>query len=224
VRVLALDTTTARGSLAIAGGEGVFAEARVLSVDGHSRWVLGTAESLLHGLGLDAGRLDGFAVTLGPGSFTGLRVGISTIQGLGLAASRPCIGLSALDVLARSAAGRAPRVVALMDAFRGEVYSATYDGSGRPLAEARVGPLAAVLDEVGEPAGEIAFVGDGAVAARPSIEARLPGASFPTVDLCLAPALALAALGLLEGGAGVPAAALRPLYLRPADIRPPRRP
>jgi tRNA threonylcarbamoyladenosine biosynthesis protein TsaB len=225
VRVLALDTTTPRGSLAVAGDGELLAEARVVTSDGHSRWVLGAAEALLRGLGLEAAALDGFAVTVGPGSFTGLRVGISSIQGLGLAAGRPCVGLSTLDVLALAGAGQAPRVVALMDAFRGETYSAVYDGEGRPLQPARVGPVEPLLDALVADRvvpGGIAFVGDAAVARREAIAARVPHASFPEVDLFLAAPLARAALALLTAGEGVPAASLRPLYLRPPDIRPPR--
>jgi tRNA threonylcarbamoyladenosine biosynthesis protein TsaB len=177
---------------------------------------------MLRGLGLEAKALDGFAVTVGPGSFTGLRVGISTIQGLGLAAGRPCVGLSALDVLALAAADRAGRVVALMDAFRGETYSAVYDGTGRALGAPRVGTLEEALEGLAASAGETAFVGDAAAARRATIEARVPGAVFPDLDLFLAAFLARTAVGRLSAGAGVAAASLRPLYLRPADIRPPR--
>jgi tRNA threonylcarbamoyladenosine biosynthesis protein TsaB len=223
VRVLALDTTTARGSLAVAAHDGLLAEARVVTSDGHSRWVLGAAEALLRGLGLEPAVLDGFAVTVGPGSFTGLRVGISSVQGLGLAAGRPCVGLSTLDVLALSAAGRAPRVVALMDAFRGETYAAVYDGSGRALAPPCVGALDAALDGLADAGSDAtAFVGDAAARHRAAIEARVPGALFPETDPFLAATLARAALARLAAGEGVPAAALRPVYLRPPDIRPPR--
>lgn len=223
MRVLALDTTTPRGSLAVAGDEGLLAEARVVTSDGHSRWVLGAAAALLHGLGIEAAALDGFAVTVGPGSFTGLRVGIASIQGLGLACGRPCIGLSTLEVLALAARGRAPRVVALMDAFRGETYFAFYDEAGRGLDPPRVGGLETALDGLDCAPGEtIAFVGDAASARRAAIEARVPGAVFPDVDLFLAAPLARAAVARLAAGEGVPAAALRPLYLRPPDIRPAR--
>jgi tRNA threonylcarbamoyladenosine biosynthesis protein TsaB len=224
VRVLALDTTTPRGSLAVAGDGGLLAEARIVTSGGHSRWVLGAAEALLQGLDLEPAALDGFAVTVGPGSFTGLRVGISSIQGLGLASGRPCVGLSTLDVLALAGAGRAPRVVTLMDAFRGETYSAVYDGDGRPCQAAAVGLLEPLLDALvagPEMGGEIAFVGDAAVARRETIAARVPRASFPEVDLFLAVPLARAALARLRAGEGEPAAALRPLYLRPAAVRPP---
>jgi tRNA threonylcarbamoyladenosine biosynthesis protein TsaB len=224
VRVLALDTTTPRGSLAIAGDEGLLAEARVLTENGHSRWVLGAADTLLRGLGIAPSALDGFAVTVGPGSFTGLRVGISSVQGLGIAAGRPCVGLSALDVLALGAQGRsgAARIVALMDAFRGETYGASYDSHARSLGPARIGALEALLGEIGRGDGETAYVGDAAATHRDAISSADPGAVFPAVDPYLAATLARAALARLAAGKGEPAASLRPLYLRAADIRPPR--
>ncbi|HSD25667.1 MAG TPA: tRNA (adenosine(37)-N6)-threonylcarbamoyltransferase complex dimerization subunit type 1 TsaB, partial [Vicinamibacteria bacterium] len=163
---------------------------------------------------------DLFAVTTGPGSFTGLRVGLGSVQGLALASGRPCVGLSTLDVLAASAAGSSGTIVALVDAFRGEVYSGVYDATGRLRGERTVGALAAVLEAV--PPGS-AFVGDVAFAQREAIRTAIPGATFPEWARFLAPALAAAALPLAASGAAVSAADLRPLYLRAADIRPSRR-
>jgi len=224
VRVLALDTTTTRGSLAIADDEGLLAEARVLTANGHSRWVLGAADTLLRGLGIAPSAVDGFAVTLGPGSFTGLRVGISSVQGLAIAAGRPCVGLSTLDVLALAAAGRcdAARIVALMDAFRGETYAAAYDGHGRPLAPAQAFGLEALLGEIDGGGGRTAYVGDAAATHRDAIASADPGGVFPDVELYLAAPLAREGLARLAAGKGEPAVSLRPLYLRGADIRPPR--
>jgi tRNA threonylcarbamoyladenosine biosynthesis protein TsaB len=224
VRVLALDTTTPRGSLAVAGEEGVLAEARIVTGSGHSRWVLGAADALLRGLAIAPASLDGFAVTVGPGSFTGLRVGISSVQGLAIAAGRPCVGLSALDVLALAAAGRgeAGRIVALMDAYRGETYVGTYDGDGRPAGPARIGLLDVLVGETRAEGVPTAYVGDAALAHRETIEAIDPAGLFPDLDLYLAAPLARAALGRLGAGQGEAAEALRPLYLRGADIRPSR--
>ncbi|HSD29461.1 MAG TPA: tRNA (adenosine(37)-N6)-threonylcarbamoyltransferase complex dimerization subunit type 1 TsaB [Vicinamibacteria bacterium] len=219
MRVLAVDTSSARGSLAVAGPEGVLAEARVVTAEGHSRWLLPGVAALLQGVGIDAASLDLFAVTTGPGSFTGLRVGLGSVQGLALASGRPCVGLSTLDVLAASAAGSSGTIVAVVDAFRGEVYSGVYDASGRLRGERAVGPLAAVLE--GVPAGS-AFVGDVAVAEREAIRRAVPGATFPDWARFLAPALAIAALPIAASGAAVSAADLRPLYLRAAAIRPSR--
>ncbi len=219
MRVLAVDTTTERGSLAVVSDEGTLSEVRVVSSAGHSRWLLPAVDAVLQGLGLAAPELDAFAVTTGPGSFTGLRVGLSSVQGLALASGKRCVVLSALDTLALSAAGLGDTIVTLMDAFRAEVYWAVYDRSGARLSAPRVGPLETVLAEA--PAGA-AFVGDGVAKERQRIEAGVAGARFPEVDLHLAAALGRAALGRLAAGDTVPASEVRPLYLRGADIRVPR--
>jgi len=215
VHVLAVDTSSPRGSLAVLGPGGILAEARVVTVQGHSRWLLPAVSALLQGLALDAGAIDLFAVTTGPGSFTGLRVGLGSIQGLAMASGRPCVGLSTLDVLA-AAAAPSPTTVALVDAFRGEVFSGVYDEDGRLRGERGVGRLEDLLRSV--PAGA-AFVGDVAVERRELVREAVPGAVFPEFPRFLAPALAAAARALAASGATVAAADLRPVYLRPADIR-----
>ena len=220
MRVLAVDTSTPSGSVAVVGPEGVLAEARVATTSGHSRWLLPAVDALLRGLDLAPGALDAFAVTTGPGSFTGLRVGLSSTQGLALASGRPCVGLPALDVLGLAAAGQADTLVALMDAFRGEVYSAVYDAAGARQREARVGSLEAALE--GLPPGA-AFVGDAVAAGRERIGATVPAARFPSLELFLAAPLGRAALVCLERGETIPASRLRPLYLRGAAASLPRR-
>jgi tRNA threonylcarbamoyladenosine biosynthesis protein TsaB len=216
VRVLAVDTTTERGSLAVVSDEGVLAEVRVRTGAGHSRWLLPAVDAVLRGLGLAASELDAFAVTTGPGSFTGLRIGLSSVQGLALASERPCVGLSVLDTLALAASGSSDRIVTLMDAFRAEVYWAVYDQDGARLSGPQVGPLEAALGEA--PAGA-AFVGDVVAKARRRIEEGVGAALFPQVELHLAAALGRAALGRLAAGDTVAASELRPLYLRGADAR-----
>src|SRR5262249_31042274 len=105
MRVLAIDTTTAHGSVALVDERQVLGEVRLLAADRQSAHVLPAVDFLLCRLALDARALDGFAVTVGPGSFTGLRVGISTVQGLALGAGKPCVGLPTLDVLAAKLRG-----------------------------------------------------------------------------------------------------------------------
>jgi tRNA threonylcarbamoyladenosine biosynthesis protein TsaB len=218
VRVLAVDTTTARESVALAETGEVRGEVRLSPVDGHSRHLLPAVAFLLEGLGIAPADVDGYAVAAGPGSFTGLRVGIGTVQGLALAADRPCAAISALDVLAARAAGTADRIVALMEAYRGEVFGAIYDGLGRPLGEPQAAPLAALLAQVPDGA---AFIGDGADRYRSTIAAARPAAVFPRRSLFLAGTLALMGEAVLAAGRGVPARDLRPLYLREASIRKP---
>jgi tRNA threonylcarbamoyladenosine biosynthesis protein TsaB len=217
VRVLAVDTTRPQASLAVADESGTIAEARVVTDAGHSRWLLPALDALLRGLGLAAADLDLFAVTSGPGSFTGLRVGLGSVQGLALASRRPCLGVPTLDVLAQGVKGSAGTIVALLDAFHGEVFWAVYDGEARLRGERSVGPLATVLASL--PAGS-AFVGDAAWANREAIQTSVAGALVPEASRFLAATLAqMARARAHEAG---PASALRPVYLRGAAIRPSR--
>jgi tRNA threonylcarbamoyladenosine biosynthesis protein TsaB len=220
VHILAVDTTTARGSLAVVTEDRVAAEIRSTTQEGHSRWLLSAVAEVLEGLGLQAAGLDGFAVTVGPGSFTGLRVGMSSIQGLALATGRPCVGVASLDLLGRATAGRADAVAALVDAQRGEVFFGLYDRHGQPSGERGVGPLEPLVAGL---AGEVAFVGDGASRYRAEIEALKPDATFPEVNLFLAGDLGRVAIGEIRAGRGCAPGDLRPLYLRAPHIRKPRR-
>ncbi|HWX25087.1 MAG TPA: tRNA (adenosine(37)-N6)-threonylcarbamoyltransferase complex dimerization subunit type 1 TsaB, partial [Vicinamibacteria bacterium] len=171
---------------------------------------------LLEGEGQSASDIDGFACTLGPGSFTGLRVGISTVQGLALGAGRPCLGLPALDVLAARIAESAPFLVAAMDAYRDQVFTRLYDSLAHPQGEAVVLGKDAFLDWLPE---DVALLGDGAVRYEDAIRTRKPGCRFPRRSLFLAGTLARMAAPRFAAGEGVPPSSLIPLYMREADVR-----
>jgi tRNA threonylcarbamoyladenosine biosynthesis protein TsaB len=212
MRVLALDTTTAQGSLALLEDQELLAEVRVTSALGHSRWVFPALQAVLRALGLMPRDLDGLAVTLGPGSFTGIRVGIAAVQGLAAGLGKPCLGLSALDVLA-CLSPRRP-AVALRDAWRNEVYAGIYGGAQDAP------PFAGPLEGLGERMPPRAVVlGDGAQRYRERILELWPDATIASPDLFLAAPLARLAAPLLAAGRGHGPEALAPLYVRGADIR-----
>ena len=217
MKVLAIDTTSERESVALADDLALLAETRVRA-DGHSRQVLSAVEFVLRAAGIAAAEIEGYAVTLGPGSFTGVRVGLSTVQGLALASGRPCLGVSTLDVLAAAIAGEAPTLVPMVDAARGgQVFTGLYDGEARRREDPRSEVAEAVLDRV---SGALAVVGDGADRYAAAIRSRRPDALFPRRDLYLAGVLARLAAPRLAAGEGIAPGALRPLYLRAADLRP----
>jgi tRNA threonylcarbamoyladenosine biosynthesis protein TsaB len=216
MKILAVDTSSAQGSVALVDGAALLGEVRLVAPDRHSRVLLPAIELLLKGADLHPSQVEGFAVVVGPGSFTGLRVGISTVQGLGLASGRPCLGASALDIVAASA-GEALPMIALRDAFRGEVYWAALGGDrGAGSEPPRLGRLHEVLAEA--PPGS-AFVGDAALVHRAVIEDRVPGARFPPFEAFLAATLGKWAETRLRAGHGGGPESLRPLYIRGADIR-----
>ena len=217
MRILAIDTTGPRESVAIVADGVALGEVRLAAPDAHSRRVLPAVAFLVDSLGLRPTDLDAFAVAVGPGSFTGVRVGISTVQGLALATGRPCLGVSSLEALATRIRGQAPWLVAMVDAYRSEVFAAVYDRDGQPAGPPTVEALARLLARVPQGA---AFIGDGAERYREDILAHDPGAAFPARGLFLAATVGTLAAPRLERGEGLTAGELRPLYLRDASIRP----
>jgi tRNA threonylcarbamoyladenosine biosynthesis protein TsaB len=218
MKVLAIDTTSERESVALADGPTLLAEVRLRSGVVPSRRILPAVAYVLDAARTLPAEVEGYAVAVGPGSFTGIRVGLSTVQGLALAAGRPCLGLSTLDILAALAAGEAETVVPMIDAARsGHVFAAVYDGEGRT----REAPQAALPQDVADRVtGPAVFLGDGADRYKAEILARRPAALFRPRSLYLAAVLARLAEPRLAAGEGIAPGALRPLYLRPPDIRP----
>ena len=212
-----MDTTTTRGSVALAEGSDVVGEVRFRSSERHSSHAMPAVEFLLRTAGWQPADVEGYAVTTGPGSFTGLRVGLGTVQGLALASGRPCLGVSALDVLARRIVGSAEFLVALVDGHRDQVYAALYDRAGRALGEPMIGLPRLLLPTF--PA-RCAYVGDGALRYREEIAAADPSGLIPDRSLFLAGSLAPWAAARMAAGETGTAEALRPLYLRAPDIRP----
>jgi tRNA threonylcarbamoyladenosine biosynthesis protein TsaB len=208
--VIAVDTSSERSSVALVEGGEPRGEVR-LATSLPSVAVLPAIDLLLRSSALAASDIDGYAVTIGPGSFTGVRVGLSTVQGLALGAGRPCVGLSTLDVLAAGIAGEADTLAVLVDAFREEVFVGRYDRDARPIdAPTRAKPAGTVV------------TGGGAWRYESLLRDRHPGVRLVRGEPFLAARLGRLAEAMLERGEGVPAASLRPLYLRDADIRPSR--
>jgi tRNA threonylcarbamoyladenosine biosynthesis protein TsaB len=215
--VLAVDTTTERESVAVVADGQVRAELRLRQADVHSRRLMPAIVAVLEAAALPARSIEGYAVTVGPGSFTGLRVGISTVQGLALAARRSCLGWSALDVHAARIEGAAPVLAVMAEAHRGEVFGGVYDAQARPLAPAVAETPEAFLDRV--PPGPVAFAGEAALRCRDLVLSRRPDAVFPRRSLYVAATLGLLAEPRLAAGEGGPPEALRPLYLRETAYR-----
>lgn len=213
MRVLVIDTAL---GLCTAGVFEVGETVRALGlrseamIKGHSERLGGLArDAVAAAEGFDA--IDRIGVTVGPGSFTGLRVGLAFAQGLGAALNRPVVGVSTLDALAASAG--APDIAALIDARRGQVYARIWRNG------AAEGPPAALsLEQAAERVGGLAagavLVGSGAVL----VAEAAPGATV--LDLAGPSPDALARLTARLDPATAPP---KPLYLRAPDATPPTR-
>lgn len=214
---LALDTTTRRGSVALARDGRVVEESASDPAVSAAPRLPGDLMALLARHGLATRDLDVLAVAVGPGSFTGLRVGIATMQGLAFATGRPLVGVSGLDALADQRPPEATRVAAWVDAWRGEVFAATYL-SGVASAAPTVDTPASVLE--GLPASDdVWFMGDGVVAYRHVITAaRGAAARFPDEPApLLAGAVATLAAAVVAGGSRPSPDGIVPLYVRRPD-------
>lgn len=146
MKVLALDTATRSCSVAVAIDAKPTSEVSTLSNRTHSLHLMGMIRNALALAELGIKDIDGFAVTIGPGSFTGLRIGISTAKGLAFAAGKPCVGISSLEALASACLPWPDRICVLMDARKGEVYTAIYQESNGRLE--RIGEERVVAPEI----------------------------------------------------------------------------
>ena len=220
---LGIDTSSPIGSVGLAGEQGLIAELSLMTRATHSERLLSSVSATLLVAGEALKAVTVFAVTSGPGSFTGLRIGIATAKGLALGSGRPLVGFSTLETIALACQPWLPRdgggpVCVLLDAGRGEVYRGLFNVSGGTAK--RLAPEAAMAPaEATErlPAGSL-VCGSGVAACRRELEARLPAAALvveeaPSIGATLARrALALAAE---RGLSDLPA--LIPNYLRLSD-------
>ncbi|MEP2744342.1 tRNA (adenosine(37)-N6)-threonylcarbamoyltransferase complex dimerization subunit type 1 TsaB [Bauldia litoralis] len=212
MNLLAIDTALEACSVGVAaaGNDPVLISETIGR--GHAERLFGMIESAMAEAGLAYADLDRIAVTVGPGSFTGLRVGIAAARGLALVIGCPVVGIGTLAVIAasaREAAGPVP-VWATLDARRDEVYVQSFDAAGKATGEAEAGPAARFAAAI-EPETCLAGPGAPLVASAGAAEARIVAVA-PTPDIGALVRLGLAAMPPFD--------APRPLYVRAPDAKP----
>ena len=211
MRVLALDTATEACSVALLHDgrvSGLFEEVG----RGHAERILSMVDAVLGEAGISVPSLDGIAASVGPGSFTGVRICVSVAQGLAYGANIPVVAVTTLEALALQATARgATQVLACLDARMGEVYWSCFRGM-TACSSPSVGPAASVRLPF---AGSVQGIGRG-FAAYPEL-ATLPGLELATgAAQALPDARDMVGLGAqkLLAGEGIDAAELLPRYLR----------
>ena len=146
--ILALDTTSEYGSVAVRANRETIAEVALHSPDGFAHIIFSSIEEVLGRANIGVMDVDCFAATSGPGSFTGVRVGLSAVKGLAEAAGKRALGISNLRVL--SSFGKSERRAVVLDARRGEVYAAVYGPNLTPLTPELVLPFHSWLETLQE--------------------------------------------------------------------------
>jgi tRNA threonylcarbamoyladenosine biosynthesis protein TsaB len=219
MRILAIDTATPICGVALWVDGRTAVELVVDHGQTHARYLMEAVQAALKLGGILIDQVDGFAVTRGPGSFTGLRIGISTVKGMAMAAGKPVAGVSTLHALAVQAEWGGELVCPLIDARRGEVYWSMFRRNGvdlEILEPEQVGPLAHVLERIDRPC---AFVGSGAHAYR-SLLLENPYTLLPLAQerhLLRPGGVAQLAGTRFPGGYTDDLSTLGPVYLRPSD-------
>ena len=220
MRVLAVDTATSSCSVAITDGDRLLSETTLVSAETHSRHLASLIEALTQTAGLSLEQMEGFAVSRGPGSFTGLRIGIGTIKGLAVAGNRPMVGVSTLAALAWQVGPTDHLICPMIDARRNEVYAAIYRWNPQgpePLSAEQVAAPEKVLATIEQPC---TFIGTGAAAYRERIvDTAGHRALFVPSSLNVIRAAAVAVIGArrLSAGDSDDIERFVPTYLRRSD-------
>ena len=220
MRILALETAAKAVSAAITEDGRILASGYQDTGLTHSRTLMPILEGLFRNTELTAADMNAIAVSAGPGSFTGVRIGVSAAKGLAFAASIPAVAVSTLAALARNVSFAEGLIVCAMDARRGQIYNALFEaGDGRltRLTPDRAVALSDLAEELRNDSRPKTVLGDGAglcfgYLTEAGISCRL---APPQLLMQNAMSVALEAEDLIQGGNLVSAQELAPVYLRP---------
>lgn len=214
MKILAIDTASFPASAAIIEDNIVLGEYVIRNQRKHSQNIMMMVERLFDDLNMNISEIDAFAVTVGPGSFTGLRIGISTVRAFAQAMAKPAIAVNTLEGLAYNfAAAENKLIVPMLDARRNEVFAAAYRVNCGELEEIKA-PCVMTIDEINKEFGHLEpiYAGDGVLKHTD----ELCGGNVAPAQLCEVRAASVAALAMVRakknewgeyGG-------LKPLYLR----------
>ncbi len=215
--ILGIETSTKTGSVAVVSEDAVIAQYSLNIEVTHSERLMSTVDRVLADTGISMKQIDGFAVAIGPGSFTGLRIGLSTIKGLALATGKPIAAVPTLKALAWNLAYSAYPICPLLDARKHEVYAALYTFDGPALVQVlseRVISLAQLADQI---SGKTVFTGEAAHLFRAEIMKTFGDrALFAPRTSVLPSAAAIAELGLavIKNNEQADLDSLAPMYIR----------
>ncbi len=215
--ILAVHSTTPSLAVALAEDARLLGERELPPARKHLENLAPMIGDLLRDVGIDLAAVDGFAVARGPGSFSGIRVGMATVKGMALVLGKPLIGVSSLGVLACQALGEDETGVSLIDARRSEVYAAVYRNFSARLSLTD-GPRLTHIDRIAETFDQ---AGPGAVlCGDPDLcraLARNHSVTIGSPKISFAAACAHIAWNRYQDGAASELHALAPLYIRPSD-------
>jgi tRNA threonylcarbamoyladenosine biosynthesis protein TsaB len=221
MKIIGIDTSTSCGSIGLIDGGEVVSDHLLNIPVTHSERLLGAIESVLREARCPIGEIEGWAISLGPGSFTGLRIGVSTIKGLAFATKSPVAGVSTLDVLASQIASTSYLICPILDARKKEVYSAFYryqeENSLKRQSDYQALRPEDLIEKIKEPT---IFVGDGVRTYGTFLTQTISSLTIFAPPSCNFPhGSTVAKLGsdLLQRGESLDLSTFTPFYIRPSE-------
>ena len=219
MKILAFDSTATSASVAVFDDENLTGEFFINTKQTHSQTLLPMAESLLKNTNVDVKDIDLFAVNTGPGSFTGVRIGVAAVKGMAMALNKPCVAVSTLDSMAYNLIDVDCTAVCVMDARCNQVYNANFqinNGKAEKLCEDRALSTDELTAELSSVQGDIILVGDGAKLCYDKMKEAIPNIKIASVQnrYQKASSTVLVALDLYSKGQTLTAEELMPYYLR----------
>lgn len=217
MNILGIETSTRTGGVAVLNENGLVCH-YMLSIEvTHSERLMPAVDRVLRDAGISIDDIGGFAVSVGPGSFTGLRVGISTVKGLGFATGRPVAAVPTLKALAWNLYYSAYPVCPLQDAKKGQVYAAMYRYEGSSLIQTMKETVISLKDLFKKIQGTVVFTGEAVRLYRAEIEDALSArAYFAPFSVSLPSAASVAEIGraMISAGEVTDPDHLTPMYIR----------
>ena len=219
MKILAFDSTATSASVAVFDDDNLIGEFFINTKQTHSQTLLPMAESLLKNTKVDVKDIDLFAVNTGPGSFTGVRIGVAAVKGMAMALNKPCVAVSTLDSMAYNLLDVNCTAVCVMDARCNQVYNANFkvdNGNVEKLCDDRALSIDELTDELKLVDGHIVLVGDGAKLCFDKMKDAIPNIKIASIQnrYQKASSTALVALNLYNNGKTLTAEELMPYYLR----------
>lgn len=219
MRILAFETSAKAGSVALLQDGKLLGESYQNTGLTHSQTLLSMAENLLTSCGYTPQQVEAVAVAAGPGSFTGIRIGVAAAKGFAWGLELPCCGVSTLEAMAENFGAFDGYVVPVMDARRSQVYNAVFQaeqGKLSRITEDRAISLEELGKELTELTGSVYLVGDGSTLTYNTLSGSIPSLVMPAEHRMHQRAAGVALVGekMLSAGQCCDAAQLTPNYLR----------
>lgn len=199
--ILSMDSSSLVTTVALLKDEYVLGEFTINFKREHSVILMEKVEELLKDCEVDINDVDGFVVSKGPGSFTGLRIGMATVKGLSMGSNKPYVSISSLDALAYSLINFDGLICPIMDALRDSVFTCIYknvDGKLTKVIDYSALSLEELATEINSKGEKVIFTGDGVYKHKDYLKENIPNAIFAPNHLNIIKASSLGELGMIE--------------------------